>query len=105
MLNRAWSAISLPWSQVSERRSWPGSVVMASLRASATASAPCPPGSATSMTNRLARSTRVAMVRLAGAEHDVALPVAGHSPVGGLGGPPGEFHHAPGLAPAVHHPP
>jgi hypothetical protein len=42
MRSCAWLAISAPWSQVSERRSWAGSVVMVAAIASRTASAPWP---------------------------------------------------------------
>ena len=48
MVNRACSAISLPWSQVSDRISCAGSVVIAAARASATARR-CPSGSPTSI--------------------------------------------------------
>ena len=47
-LNRRCSAISLPWSEVSERRSWAGSVVMLASGASQTGSALVASGSATS---------------------------------------------------------
>nr|KEP23651.1 hypothetical protein DA06_06330 [Georgenia sp. SUBG003] len=55
----AWRAISRPWSQVSERRSCSGRVRMALTIASLTATAPCPSGRCSSITNRVVRSTRV----------------------------------------------
>ena len=54
------SAISLPWSQVSDRRSCAGKIARAATSASRTVSALCRwPGRCTRMVNRLARSTRV----------------------------------------------
>ena len=47
-LKRRCSAISFPWSQVSERRSWTGNVVMLALSASQTGSALLPSAKATS---------------------------------------------------------
>src|SRR5215207_4456931 len=59
MVNQACSAISWPWSQVSDRVSCRGSVVIAAARASATNSARCPSGSPTSIRYRVDRSTSV----------------------------------------------
>ena len=79
---RSWAcwAISAPWSQVSDRRSCPGSVVIVAAIASRTASAPCPAsagpflargppwpsmgGRCSSMVNRVVRSTRVPIAEL-----------------------------------------
>src|SRR5918995_596068 len=74
---RSWAcwAISAPWSQVSDRRRWSGSVKIETAIASRTASAPCPAsagplwirgpwpwpsmrGRCSSMVNRVVRSTR-----------------------------------------------
>ena len=53
------SAISLPWSQVSDRRSRGGSWQNAAISASRTASAVCRPGRCSKIVYRDARSTRV----------------------------------------------
>ena len=53
------NAISLPWSQVSDRRSCAGRSVIAAMTASRTASAVCRPGRYSRITYRLDRSTRV----------------------------------------------
>src|SRR2546421_272047 len=47
MRSCAWPAISAPWSQVSDRRSWPGRAVIVEAIASPTASAPLPAGAQT----------------------------------------------------------
>ena len=84
----AWRAISFPWSQVSERRSASGKVVMCAATAAATESAVLPPGSATIMQNRVVRSARVGdrVGEAPGraADDQVAFPVTGNGPVGGL---------------------
>ena len=97
-------AISAPWSQVSDRRSCSGRVVIVAAIASRTASAPCPAsagpfltrgllpwpsigGRCSSMVNRVVRSTRVPIAELFKPDDEVAFPVPGHGPVLGLGGP------------------
>ena len=54
-----WRAISLPWSQVSDRRRPGGSPDSAPMTASRTASAVCQPGRYSKIVNREVRSTRV----------------------------------------------
>src|SRR6266581_401646 len=81
MRSCGWLAISAPWSQVSDRRSWAGRVVMVAASASRTASAPCPAsagpffalgpvpwpcmgGRCSSIVNRVVRSARVPIAEL-----------------------------------------
>ena len=88
MVNRWCWAISWPRSQVSDLASCGGRVVIAAASASATASAWwLPPGSETSIRNRVLRSTRVATGLMCLAEDQVALPVPGHRSVLGFGRP------------------
>jgi len=56
----AWAAISVPQSQVSERRRSAGKVVILAARASATAAAARRCGRAMIMQNRVVRSAKVA---------------------------------------------
>ena len=94
-VNRSCWCISVPWSQVSDRRSAPGRPVITAVRASANASADFPPGSGTSIVNRVDRSTRVPICDLPPLPGDrVAFPVPGHRPLSGLRWPLGDHHHA-----------
>ena len=61
MVNWACRAISLPWSQVSDRNSSVGSCWIRAARAVVTSVEVRRPGILTSITNRECRSTRVAM--------------------------------------------
>ena len=86
-------AISMPWSQVSERRRAAGSVAILAVMASRTASARWPSGRCSSITKRVERSTRVPIAGLAVlADDEVALPVPGHGPVVDLGRPLADHH-------------
>src|SRR6266702_1404119 len=59
MVTWAWAAISLPWSQASDRRSWAGRDLVAPVIAAATAAASWPCGRCSSSTNRVVRPARV----------------------------------------------
>ena len=100
---RSWAcwAISAPWSQVSERRSCSGSVVILAAIASRTASAPCPASAGPFSTRALAVAVHARQVqqhrepggaldqcpdrRAVQSDDQIAFPVARHRPVGGFG--------------------
>ena len=82
----AWLAISLPWSQVSDRRSARGRRGHLRGQSPPRRAGAWPSGRCSSITNRVARSTRVPIADpVARPDDQVALPVPGHSAVLGLG--------------------
>jgi hypothetical protein len=64
--------------QVIERRSSVGIVVMRLIRVLRTDGAPCPSGGRTNITKRVERSTRIADGAGSLAEDEIAFPVTGH---------------------------
>ena len=105
-LKLVWAAISLPWSQVSDRAIWAGRRTMVSARRAATWAAVllveldqhAEAGGALHHAGHRAGA--------AGADDQVAFPMAGNGPVLDLGGPLGDVDHpeilrCAGLSPAV----
>ena len=88
-----WAAISVPWSQVSDRHRWLGSVAIAASIAVWTASALLTVGQVQQQgVAGRAFDQRADRGSIVFAEDEVALPVSGHGPVGRLRGPLADHH-------------
>ena len=102
VVKRTWFDISAPWSQVMERHSSSGSVVMALRMALSTLSADRPSVRCKSSTSLVERSTRVpTALRPPFAQDEVAFPVAGDGSVDGFGRSLGDHDHARNPSPLL----